>query len=96
MRDLYLYRIRRHLPLIIAWILLFGFMCIIALRAHGQTLIKDGSFGLEWDANSEPDIVSYSVYESATPGGPYTKIGTVQPSATQAGRDLLLRGHSIR
>ena len=29
---------------------------------------------LEWDDNSEPDLVGYNVSRSTTPGGPYSKI----------------------
>ncbi len=34
----------------------------------------DGSVGLDWADNTEPDLAGYDVHRSTTPGGPYTQI----------------------
>ena len=34
----------------------------------------DGTVGLDWDDNDEPDLAGYNVYRSGTTGGPYGQI----------------------
>jgi glycosidase len=42
---------------------------------------------LSWAANSEPDLYAYSLFRSATPGGPYTQIGGDIPAGTTSYAD---------
>ena len=37
---------------------------------------SDGSVGLDWADNTEPDLASYNVKRSTTAGGPYTQIAS--------------------
>jgi len=52
------------------WIL-FGVIALIALAT--VVFAVDGKMGLNWTANSEPDLDHYNVYRSLIAGGPYTK-----------------------
>ncbi len=46
------------------------------------TADADGSITLDWNNNTEPDLQSYSVYRSTTPGGPYSSLATGVTSST--------------
>ena len=61
-------------------LILISLLLLLATPAVASNLTADqagNSVTLAWDANTEPDLAGYRIYQSRTAGGPYTQIGQV-------------------